>query len=94
MFIQACANYYHGNEPRAKMHLTEFALCFFSNDQALTKPQEVANNCTNRVWIPDPYVQLDICATDKDKLSYDIFLKAKEKTENNYPVLTSCEHLC
>lgn len=88
---QACATHFHGAEPRATLHLIELALCFFKSENALTDPSSVFSNCANRIWLPDPFIELEVCATQKTQEVYDIFLKAKEKTENNSPILTSCK---
>lgn len=86
----ACADYYHGDEPRSTLHLIEFALCFFSHENALTNgSQTVANECANRIWIPDPFPQLETCATEQSQDAYDIFLRMKNKTEKNNQHLQS-----
>lgn len=88
---QTCATHFHGTEPRATLHLIELALCFFQNENALTDPAEVFNICVDHIWLIDPFVELEVCATQNTQEMIDIFLKAKEKTENNSPILTSCK---
>ena len=90
----ACADYFHGTEPRARLHLVEFALCFFVRNVSLEDVEavrDVAKECANLIWIPDPFPQLDDCATGNTTEAVNIYLRMKEKTENNHPALTSCK---
>lgn len=88
----ACANYYHASEPKGQQHLVELALCVAKDSEALVSPSNVFNKCTNRIWVPDPYVTLEVCATAINSETIDIFLKAKEKTDS-HPEITSCKFL-
>lgn len=89
--LQACANHFHGHEPRSQRHLLSLALCFANKTNALTDPADAFNVCTNNIWFPDPFVTLETCATINNKENIDIALKSKAKTENTYPVLTTCK---
>lgn len=64
------------------------------NNQALApnSSSQVLNSCTNKVWVLDPFPQLEECANDQSEEGFNIYLKMKAKTDNNYPDLTSCKY--
>lgn len=54
---------------------------------------EAASFCSNKIWVLDDSQTLKNCATSNEKEYIDIYLKMKDKTENNYPELKECKFL-
>lgn len=86
--ILACADYYHEDEPRARLHMVEFTICILSH----TDPEKAVNKCANRIWLTDSFIELETCAKGVDEASINIALSMKRKTDQaqlkSFPAVT------
>ncbi|XP_027203059.2 uncharacterized protein LOC113796959 [Dermatophagoides pteronyssinus] len=90
----ACANYYHSSEYNGHLHLVEFTLCFFNNENYQNNITLAVEKCSEQIWFNVSNAkQLKICV-ENNEISDKILLEMKKQTEsiesslNQFPLIT------
>jgi len=70
----------HLTEPKGPLHVAEFIICFFDNNEWQINPSHVGNVCANKVWFFDSWPHIDICATQNTDEEMAVYLNMRDKT--------------